>query len=101
MSMKAIDDLLIKVQNNEPVEPLTEPKLSETESESPKLSDKEGESEANEGQNEEKLNQLEQFRKDKEEFLSKKEDTQRENDAIDNADDKKSDELSLDTDDYG
>ena len=70
--MKSVDDLIVKVQNNEPVAPVIAEKAQETESESPELGDKKGESEANEGDGEEKLTHLEKFRKDKEEFLAQK-----------------------------
>jgi hypothetical protein len=101
MSIKAIDDLLVKVQQNEPVEPLTEVKSSETESESPRLVDNQGESEAKEGESEEKLTHLEQFRKDKEEFLAKQD--EKSNESDDNSQEDVVDDIShpSETDDYG
>jgi len=104
MSLKAIDDLLIKVQHNEPVAPVTEVKAHEVESESAKLSDEKGESDANEGDGEEKLTHLEKFRKDKEEFLAQKdeenaEDTQKESEDSQNIEHKDSE--AQDIDDYG
>lgn len=104
MSLKAIDDLLVKVQHNEPVVPITEAKAPETESESEKLSDEKGESDANEGDAEEKLTHLEKFRKDKEEFLAQQgeenaEDTQKESEDSQNSEDDASE--AQDLDDYG
>lgn len=105
--MKSVDDLIVKVQNNEPVAPVIAEKAQETESESPELGDKKGESDANEGDSEEKLTHLEKFRKDKEEFLA-----QQAEDAGETQEDKPSDDKSRDdkeddnsheeeTDDYG
>src|SRR5688572_741129 len=97
MSLKAIDDLLVKVQHNEPVPPVIAEKAQETESESPELGDKKGESDANEGEGEEKLTHLEKFRKDKEEFLAQQAEEAKEakeDDVNDNLGNKKDDELS-------
>ena len=100
MSLTNIDDLLVKVQHNEPVTPVTEAKAPETEPETAKLGEEEGESE-------EKLTHLEKFRKDKEEFLAQQaEETKadEETDVNDNSEDKKDGELSHDAeelDDYG
>ncbi len=100
MSMKSVDDLIVKVQNNEPVAPVIAEKAQETPPESVK-------SDESEGENEENLTHLEKFRKDKEEFLA-----QQAEDAGETQEDKQSDDKSRDdkaddnsheeeTDDYG
>lgn len=104
MSIKSVDELLFKVQNNEPVAPLTEAVAPETESESPKLVDNKGESDANEGDNEEKLTHLEQFRKDKEEFLAKQDAPLSPDEQTSDLTEPKADAKAQDTqeiDDYG
>jgi hypothetical protein len=107
MSMMSVDDLIVKVQNNEPVVPVIAEKAQETESESPELGDKKGESDANEGDGEEKLTHLEKFRKDKEEFLAQQaedaEDAQENKPSDDKSRDDKADDNSHEeeTDDYG
>jgi hypothetical protein len=98
--MKSVDDLIVKVQNNEPVAPVIAEKAQETPPESVK-------SDESEGENEENLTHLEKFRKDKEEFLA-----QQAEDAGETQEDKPSDDKSRDdkeddnsheeeTDDYG
>ncbi len=100
MSLKGIDDLLIKVQNNEPVETIIGSKSDVNEPvESPVEK-----GDASEGESEEKLTHLEKFRKDKEEFLTKQNeslspdeqssDVNAENDGVKSQD-------QQETDDYG
>jgi len=74
MSLNNIDDLLIKVQKNDPVEP-----LSEVEPENIKDDIVQTAKDEVAQEEEEKLSHLEQFRKDKEEFLSKTEPENAEN----------------------
>jgi hypothetical protein len=97
MSLNNVDDLLIKVQNNEPVEPVSIDTKAESMPEDTN-------SDAIDAEPDERLTHLEKFRKDKEEFLAKQGEVAPETDVNDNSDDKKTDELSRDTqelDDYG
>ncbi len=104
MSIKSVDDLLVKAQHNEPVMPVTEVKAPETESASPTLGDTQGESNAPEAEPEERLTHLEKFRKDKEEFLAQKaEESQSEDKTDDNSHEAKPNDNSHaeEVDDYG
>ena len=101
MSLKAIDDLLIKVQNNDPVEPLAVAKEAEDTVESVPVEANTEKDDSQSGDSEEKLTHLEKFRKDKEEYLSQQSEPEQESEVNDNSDDKKTVELSQDTDDYG
>lgn len=71
MSLKAIDDLLVRTQQNEPVASVTEPQTPHVEPESAEPVADLQESEADSGESEERLTHLEKFRKDKEEYLAK------------------------------
>ena len=103
MSIKSVDDLLIKVQQDVPVEPLIEQKSPESE----KVSENEVKSEKVSeelSENEEKLTDLEKFRKDKEEYLAKQNDTLQPEEQTSDLSDKKEDIKGQDqqeTDDYG
>lgn len=104
MSLKAIDDLLVKVQHNEPVEPLTVPKEAEDTVESVPVEANADKDDSQSGDSEEKLTHLEQFRKDKEEYLSKQNDTlQPDEQSSDLSDQKAADKAqdTQETDDYG
>lgn len=100
MSLKAIDDLLVKVQHNEPVVPIPETKSQEE----PTESDKTDKTNEVEDDGEEKLTHLEKFRKDKEEFLAQKAEESEEspeNDGDTAGNKQESDGESQDLDDYG
>lgn len=104
MSIKAIDDLLIKVQQDIPVEPLVAPRETENVTESLPVGTHTDKNDPQEGDSEEKLTHLEQFRKDKEEYLSKQSETlptdeQTSDLTTQKANDKAQD--SQETDDYG
>lgn len=75
MSIKSVDDLLVKVQQNTPVEPLTQPKVAEDAPEVVSVDVHANKNDPQEGDGEEKLTHLEQFRKDKEEFLAQQKET--------------------------
>lgn len=104
MSLKSVDDLLIKVQQNETVVPVIGSKPSENEPIEHEIEAKGDKSDESDGEGEEKLTHLEQFRKDKEEFLSQQDETlssdeqssdvNAENDGVKSQD-------QQDTDDYG
>jgi hypothetical protein len=104
MSLKAIDDLLVKVQQNEPVVAIPEQKAPESEPEAPRMSENSDDSDQGDNNNEEKLTHLEQFRKDKEEFLAKQNDTlQSDEQTSDLSDEIATDkaQVSQETDEYG
>ncbi len=107
MSLKAIDDLLVKVQQNEPVEPLTAPdgeRVWNVENKVDNVSDKVDKADVDDAPSEEKLTHLEQFRKDKEEYLAKQgEGTQEDGKADDLSHANKIDDNSHtdEVDDYG
>lgn len=107
MSLKAIDDLLVKVQQNEPIAPVIGSKPVENEPVEPVAKAESVESAESEGAEEEKLTHLEKFRKDKEEFLAKQaEDAQETQEGDQESPEKlqkpeKSEEIDEDTDDYG
>jgi hypothetical protein len=97
MSLNNVDDLLIKVQNNEPVEPVS----IETKAES---MPEDTTSDAIDAEPDELLTHLEKFRKDKEEFLAKQgEETPQEDKADDLSTQDKTDDNSRaeETDEYG
>jgi hypothetical protein len=71
MSLKSVDDLLVKVQQNEPVTPSETASKAEDAQESVPVESNRDKNDTQEDKGEEKLTHLEQFRKDKEEFLSK------------------------------
>lgn len=104
MSIKAIDDLLIKVQQDIPVEPLVASKEAENTMESLPVDTHADKNNPQEGDSEEKLTHLEQFRKDKEEYLSKQGETLPTDEQSSDLDDENSGvktQDSQETDDYG
>lgn len=104
MSLKSVDDLLIKVQQNEPVTPVIGSKPVENEPVEPVAKAESVESAESEGAEEEKLTHLEKFRKDKEEFLAQKaEEAQEDQESGDQSRANEDDDNSHveETDDYG
>jgi hypothetical protein len=101
MSLSNIDDLLIKVQHNEPVPPVISSKTEEVEPIEPAIVSK---SDDVEPESEEKLTHLEQFRKDKEEFLAKQDESlqsdEQSSDLTEQSDTNKAQDQQ-DTDEYG
>lgn len=96
MSLNNVDDLLIKVQNNEPVLPVIGSKAPENEP----IDTEVVKVDAPEAESEEKLTHLEQFRKDKEDYLAKIDGDNADNLQKTSEDSNKSAE-SNETDDYG
>lgn len=101
MSLKSVDDLLVKVQQNVPVEPVISSKVEDVEPVEPEVTPKAEEGDTSTDDNEEKLTHLEQFKKDKEEFLAKQAEEAAQTDDNSHEDEPDDNSQANDVDEYG